>query len=65
MVTHEHDVIQYVRRVVELRDGKVIRDDEQEPRSAAADLAMLIATQNESETGEHVDSKENNLVDSE
>jgi len=63
VVTHEHDVIQYAKRVVELRDGKVIRDEEQEPQSAASDLAMLIAEQERSENGEKVDAKEEIIMD--
>jgi len=30
LVTHEHDVASFAKRVVELRDGKIIRDIEQE-----------------------------------
>jgi putative ABC transport system ATP-binding protein len=43
VVTHEHDVIQYCKRVIELKDGHVIRDEEQIPLSAAEDLARVIA----------------------
>jgi putative ABC transport system ATP-binding protein len=39
LVTHEHDVASYARRVVELRDGRVVRDIEQE--QVRADEAML------------------------
>ncbi len=35
LVTHEHDVAEYAKRVVELRDGKIIRDEMQTPRRAA------------------------------
>ena len=45
VVTHEPEVIQYVNRVIELRDGKVIRDVAQQPRSAAEDLQRIIAEQ--------------------
>jgi len=42
LVTHEHDIAAYARRVVELRDGRILRD---EPvagrRDAAADLAQF------------------------
>jgi putative ABC transport system ATP-binding protein len=42
LVTHEHDIAGYARRVVELRDGRVVRD---EPvagrRQAATDLASM------------------------
>jgi putative ABC transport system ATP-binding protein len=46
LVTHEHDIAQYAKRVVELRDGVVIRDEAiADRRSAAADLAAWIASQ--------------------
>ncbi len=36
IVTHEQDVSQYAKRVVELRDGSVLRDEPvREPRRAA------------------------------
>ena len=39
MVTHERDIARYTRRVVELRDGRIIRDEPvRERRDAAADL---------------------------
>ncbi len=42
LVTHEHDIAQYCKRVVELRDGHVIRDATIEDRHMAdADLAQL------------------------
>ena len=42
MVTHEHDIAQYTRRVVEMRDGRAIRDERIEGRrAAAADLERL------------------------
>ncbi len=42
LVTHEHDIAQYCRRVVELRDGHVIRDAQITDRHIAdADLAQL------------------------
>jgi len=42
LVTHEHDIAQYCRRVIELRDGLVIRDEPiAERRVAEADLAEL------------------------
>ncbi len=47
IVTHEGDVVRYAKRVIELRDGRIIRDDIQEPDSAAANLAKLIAEQEE------------------
>ena len=42
LVTHEHDIARYAKRVIEMRDGRVVRD---EPvvarRDAAADLRAL------------------------
>lgn len=43
LVTHEDEVARYAKRIVELRDGKIIRDIEQDPDSAAKDLAELLA----------------------
>ncbi len=45
VVTHEPGVVQYVKRVVELKDGRVIRDESQTPRSAAEDLEKILAEQ--------------------
>ncbi len=42
LVTHEPDIVMYARRVVELRDGRVLRDEAiAEPRSAALDLGRF------------------------
>ena len=42
LVTHEHDIALYCKRVVELRDGLVIRDEPiADRRVAEADLAQL------------------------
>ena len=42
LVTHEHDIARYCRRVVELRDGLVVRDGGIADRHVAqADLALL------------------------
>jgi len=42
LVTHEHDIAMYCKRVVELRDGHVVRDQSLENRHvAAADLARM------------------------
>ena len=39
MVTHEHDIADYCRRVIEFRDGLIIRDQElPQPRDAGQDL---------------------------
>ncbi len=42
MVTHEQDIARYARRVVELRDGHILRDEPVRDRhDARADLAQL------------------------
>jgi putative ABC transport system ATP-binding protein len=47
LVTHEHDIAGYARRVVELRDGKILRDsDVTERRDAAEDLARMGKSEN-------------------
>jgi putative ABC transport system ATP-binding protein len=39
LVTHEHDIADYAKRVIELRDGRIIRDEKvASARNAAADL---------------------------
>ena len=38
VVTHEHDIADYAGRLISFRDGRVLSDDEQTPRSAAAEL---------------------------
>jgi putative ABC transport system ATP-binding protein len=43
LVTHEDEVARYAKRVVELRDGQIIKDITQEPDSAAEDLRDLLA----------------------
>lgn len=43
LVTHEDEVARYAKRIVELRDGKIIRDIQQTPDSAAKDLEELLA----------------------
>jgi putative ABC transport system ATP-binding protein len=47
VVTHEQDVADFARRVVRFRDGKVISDKVQTPRSAAEALATLARTPDE------------------
>jgi putative ABC transport system ATP-binding protein len=37
LVTHEPDIARYTRRIVELRDGHVIRDEALAERHRAAD----------------------------
>jgi putative ABC transport system ATP-binding protein len=42
LVTHEHDIAQYAKRIVEVRDGRILRDEPVvERRHAADDLAEL------------------------
>jgi putative ABC transport system ATP-binding protein len=44
LVTHEHDIAQYAGRIVEVRDGRILRDHPvQGRRNAAADLLALDA----------------------
>ena len=38
LVTHENDIAAFASRVVSFRDGKVVSDERQTPRSAAAEL---------------------------
>ena len=50
LVTHEPDVAQYCKRVVEVRDGRIKHDHPVEDRhNAAADLRELLATEPEEE----------------
>ena len=45
LVTHEHDVAQYAKRVIEMRDGRILRDHPvTDRRIAADDLVALDAT---------------------
>jgi len=39
LVTHEHDIAQYARRIVELRDGHIVRDVPVQDRRVAAEDA--------------------------
>jgi putative ABC transport system ATP-binding protein len=41
VVTHENDIAAFASRVVHFRDGKVVSDDRQTPRSAHKELARL------------------------
>jgi putative ABC transport system ATP-binding protein len=43
LVTHEHDVAGYATRVIAFRDGRVLNDERQKPRDAAADVAAFDA----------------------
>ncbi len=41
-MTHEPDIARYAKRIIEVRDGRIIRDQPvTERRSAADDLARL------------------------
>jgi putative ABC transport system ATP-binding protein len=42
IVTHEDEVAAYAKRVIELRDGRIIRDETQQPKRAADDLKRMI-----------------------
>jgi len=51
LVTHEHDLAMYTKRVVELKDGRVFRDEIiTDRRDAAQDLASLPETKTEEST---------------
>jgi putative ABC transport system ATP-binding protein len=44
MVTHEDNIAHYAKRIVELRDGRIVRDEPVNPRgNAAADLSAIDA----------------------
>jgi len=45
VVTHERDIAAYAGRLIGFRDGRVLSDERQAPRYAAADLARLDAPQ--------------------
>ncbi|HEX8724842.1 MAG TPA: ABC transporter ATP-binding protein, partial [Gemmatimonadaceae bacterium] len=44
LVTHEHDIAEYTRRVVELRDGHIIRDEPIVSRRIAAEDLGKVGT---------------------
>jgi putative ABC transport system ATP-binding protein len=41
LVTHEHDIADFASRVMHFRDGRIVSDERQVPRSAQAALAEL------------------------
>ena len=43
LVTHEHDIARYAKRVVEMRDGRIIRDELVVGRRRAADDLAILA----------------------
>jgi len=45
LVTHEPDIVQYVRRVVEVRDGRILRDHPVAGRRSAADDLRALGTE--------------------
>ena len=45
LVTHEDEVSRYAKRVIVLRDGKVIKDEPQQPQIAIVDLAKMVEKQ--------------------
>ena len=50
LVTHEKDISQYAKRIVELKDGYIIRDEPvADHRSAAADLERLASVEVEAQ----------------
>ena len=53
MVTHEPDVAQYCKRIIEVRDGRIKRDYPVDDRhNAAADLKLLLETEPEDDDAE-------------
>ncbi|HUQ81656.1 MAG TPA: ABC transporter ATP-binding protein [Gemmatimonadaceae bacterium] len=55
MVTHEPDVAQYCKRIIDVRDGRIKLDHAVEDRhEAAADLRMLLETEPDDEESELV-----------
>jgi putative ABC transport system ATP-binding protein len=40
IVTHEHDIAQHARRIIELRDGRIIRDAAVADRRLATSAPM-------------------------
>jgi len=55
MVTHEPDVAQYCKRIIDVRDGRIKHDHPVEDRhNAAEDLGVLIEAEPEEEDAELV-----------
>jgi putative ABC transport system ATP-binding protein len=44
MVTHEHDIAQFAKRVIVFRDGKIRKDDPVENRPRAAEVLKCLPT---------------------
>ena len=47
MVTHEHDVAQHAKRVIRVRDGRVVCDERVEKRLRAADILVSMPEEDE------------------
>lgn len=45
LVTHEHDIADYAKRILEMRDGRIIRDEPVRERHIAADDLRSLAAQ--------------------
>ncbi|GMV10478.1 MAG: ABC transporter ATP-binding protein [Gemmatimonadota bacterium] len=45
LVTHEHDIADYAKRVIEMRDGRIIRDEPVVSRRIASDDLRALATE--------------------
>lgn len=55
LVTHEHDIAQYAKRVVVFKDGKIVRDEPvAEPLDAAQELALLMQNVEEDDEDEEL-----------
>jgi putative ABC transport system ATP-binding protein len=46
MVTHEHDIAAFAKRIIVFRDGAVVRDEANQPNDAQAELARRGNTEN-------------------
>jgi putative ABC transport system ATP-binding protein len=49
LVTHEPDVAQYAKRIIEVRDGKILRDHPVSGRRSAADDLRVLDLEGEGE----------------
>jgi putative ABC transport system ATP-binding protein len=47
LITHEFDISQYAKRIVLLKDGRIIKDEAIQPRNAKADRKALMEERNE------------------
>lgn len=60
LVTHEDEVANYAKRIIELRDGKIIKDITQKPHSAADDLKALLERRKAAQEAEALAAGESN-----